>query len=150
MTNIAGVPHASSEDDEYRGYYIPKGTTIMPNLWFMLRDPEDYPNPETFLPERFWALTAEESERTDPRNIVFGHDHPSRICPGRRFADISVWLVMANMVATFNISKARDALGNEITPPVLYEPGFTSEPVQFQCSIIPRSQQAADLIIGAT
>ncbi|TFY58716.1 hypothetical protein EVJ58_g6245 [Rhodofomes roseus] len=95
------LPHASSEDDEYRGYFIPKGTTVIPNLW---------------------------------------------ICPGRRFADISVWLGMSYMIATLDISKARDALGNEITPPGSYEPGLTSCPVHFECSIKARSQQAAELI----
>ena len=28
------VPHCTSEDDEYKGYFIPKGTTVMPNVWY--------------------------------------------------------------------------------------------------------------------
>lgn len=28
-----GLPHCSTEDDEFRGYLIPKGTTIITNLW---------------------------------------------------------------------------------------------------------------------
>ncbi|KZT69382.1 cytochrome P450 [Daedalea quercina L-15889] len=139
-----GVPHASSEDDEYRGYFIPKGTTIVPNLWLMLRDPDMYRDPERFLPERFLDLSVDEVERTDPRNTVFGHGR--RICPGRRFADNSLWLAMANLIATFEIRKARDVKGNEITPPAQFESGFTSGPVRFQCSIKPRSQQAVELI----
>ena len=27
------VPHASIEDDEYNGYFIPKGTAVMGNTW---------------------------------------------------------------------------------------------------------------------
>lgn len=27
------IPHTASEDDEYNGYYIPKGSIIIPNLW---------------------------------------------------------------------------------------------------------------------
>ena len=30
------VPHYTSEDDEYNGYIIPKGTTVMPNIWYVL------------------------------------------------------------------------------------------------------------------
>lgn len=28
-----GVAHTVTKDDEYRGYYIPNGTTIFPNIW---------------------------------------------------------------------------------------------------------------------
>ena len=27
------IPHASSEDDKYEGFYIPKGSIIMVNQW---------------------------------------------------------------------------------------------------------------------
>lgn len=27
------VPHASREDDTYNGYFIPKGTMVIPNVW---------------------------------------------------------------------------------------------------------------------
>ncbi|KAG8912436.1 hypothetical protein FRC00_004509 [Tulasnella sp. 408] len=29
----SGLPHASSKDDVYEGYFIPKGTTVMANAW---------------------------------------------------------------------------------------------------------------------
>ena len=28
-----GVPHRVIQDDEYRGYHIPKGSIIIPNIW---------------------------------------------------------------------------------------------------------------------
>jgi hypothetical protein len=37
MINLSvnlGVPHALSQDDVYEGYFIPKGTWIMPNMWW--------------------------------------------------------------------------------------------------------------------
>lgn len=48
-----------------------------------------------------------------------------RICPGRRFADTNIWLAMAHLVAIFDIQKARDSEGNEITPPVAFESGLS-------------------------
>lgn len=30
-----GVPHASSEDDHSQGYFIPKGTIIVANQWYV-------------------------------------------------------------------------------------------------------------------
>lgn len=28
-----GVVHRSMADDEYRGYFLPKGTIVLPNVW---------------------------------------------------------------------------------------------------------------------
>ncbi|KZT69394.1 cytochrome P450 [Daedalea quercina L-15889] len=140
-----GVPHATSEDDEYHGCWIPKGTTIIPNLWLMLHDPEVYPDPETFRPERFDGVHANEE---DPRGIVFGFGR--RICPGRRFGDSSVWHAMASIIATLDIRKARDAQGNEITPAGTFASGLVSHPDKFQCSITPRSERAKALILRSS
>lgn len=39
----------------------------------MLRDPDVYPNPEVFNPERFMTTVDEASmKKRDPRNYVFG------------------------------------------------------------------------------
>ena len=35
-TNILGVPHAVTQDDEYMGYRIPKGAGVVLNVWFVL------------------------------------------------------------------------------------------------------------------
>ncbi|KAL0959196.1 hypothetical protein HGRIS_014474 [Hohenbuehelia grisea] len=42
------LPHATSEDDIYQGYFIHKNTTVVPNIWAMSRDPLKYPDPEVF------------------------------------------------------------------------------------------------------
>lgn len=31
--NSPGLPHVSTEDDVYEGYFIPKGSTILANIW---------------------------------------------------------------------------------------------------------------------
>ncbi|KAF5346113.1 hypothetical protein D9758_009955 [Tetrapyrgos nigripes] len=49
---LLGVVHSSIEDDVYEGYFIPRGTLCMPNIWFMNRDPKVYGlNVNTFRPE---------------------------------------------------------------------------------------------------
>ena len=30
-----GVAHATVQDDVYEGYWIPKGTSLIPNIWFV-------------------------------------------------------------------------------------------------------------------
>ena len=31
---MIAVAHMASEDDEYRGYYIPKGAVVLGNSWY--------------------------------------------------------------------------------------------------------------------
>lgn len=40
------------------------------------------------------------------------------------FADANLFVVIANMIATMNISKAKDNEGQEITPPYAFTSGF--------------------------
>ena len=30
-----GLPHANVADDEFRGYFIPAGTMLIPNTWYV-------------------------------------------------------------------------------------------------------------------
>ncbi|KAF7374575.1 Cytochrome p450 [Mycena sanguinolenta] len=50
-----GNPRASTADDVYNGYFIPKGTTVISNIWAMTRDESIYPEPERFNPDRFFT-----------------------------------------------------------------------------------------------
>ncbi|KAG8407885.1 hypothetical protein J3458_020195 [Metarhizium acridum] len=47
-----GLAHATSEEVVCKGYRIPKGAIIMPAVWWFLHDPEVYPKPGEFDPER--------------------------------------------------------------------------------------------------
>jgi hypothetical protein len=61
-------------------------------------------------------------------------------------ADASVWLTVARSLAVFDISKPRDAAGNEIEPAVKFSAGILSHPEPFQASIKARSPKHEDLI----
>ena len=47
------------QDDEYKGYFIPKNSIIIGNVWSLHMDPERYPNPNEFIPERFYTPDSE-------------------------------------------------------------------------------------------
>ncbi|KAH7926379.1 cytochrome P450 [Leucogyrophana mollusca] len=130
------VAHNASSDDVYNGFLIPKGASLVPNLWAMSRNEDKYPNASEFNPERF--LTAE-GELTDD-TVSFAWGFGRRICPGRHLADASLWSAMVSLLATFNFTKARDSEGN----PIGFEPqwiaGVTLRPRPFPCEISPRSK----------
>ncbi|KAH9887973.1 cytochrome P450 [Cubamyces lactineus] len=67
-----GVPHSCTAEDEYRGWRIPKGATIMVNVWGILHNPEQYPNPEAFDPGRFLKDGRSYEGVLDPMTVMFG------------------------------------------------------------------------------
>jgi cytochrome P450 len=77
----------------------------------ILHDPETYPDPEEFRPERF--LNKDGSVRDDPiLTLAFGAG--KRICPGRHFVDATLFIVTSSVISIFNVTKAKDENGHEI------------------------------------
>lgn len=72
---------------------------------------------------------------------------PSDSGSGKQFGESAVFLQIASILATFNISKALDAHGTEITPEIDYKGGIVTQPEEFVCKIVPRSDAAIDLIM---
>ncbi|KAI0749864.1 cytochrome P450 98A3 [Daedaleopsis nitida] len=106
-----GLPHSVVADDEYHGYVIPGGATIVANVWAISRDTETYPDPENFLPERFLDTDGHlDVEGKDPASFMFGFGR--RICPGRYFAESSLFAICASVLWAFDISPPLDARGN--------------------------------------
>ncbi|THH30274.1 hypothetical protein EUX98_g3897 [Antrodiella citrinella] len=137
-----GLPHYSSQEDVYNGYRIPKGTLVIANVWGISRNENMYPDPESFKPERFLDATREDI--VDPKSYIFGFGR--RLCPGMEFADTCIFLVLSNIVATMDIRKAKDERGREITPLAEFTSGFGTHPKPFQSVLVPRSQEAVELI----
>lgn len=77
----------------------------------ILHDPEVYPNPEEFRPERF--LKPDGGIQDDPTlSLAFGSGR--RICSGRHLADATIFMVAVSVLSAFNVTKARDENGREI------------------------------------
>ncbi|KAF5378243.1 hypothetical protein D9757_009137 [Collybiopsis confluens] len=133
--------HAATEDDSYRGYFIPKGCTVYANIWLMLRDPEHYPEPEQFRPERFMM----ESPPPDPRKLTFGLGR--RACPGQHVGDVSLWLTLACAIAVCNIKSCTMADGTKIDRAFIpFTQGLASAPEPFYCHVEYRSQMHRDIL----
>ncbi|KAF7346403.1 Cytochrome p450 [Mycena sanguinolenta] len=137
-----GVAHATTGDDMHEGYFIPKGTTVISNIWAMTRDESIYSEPERFNPERFF--TADGKLNDDDTILAFGFGR--RICVGRHLADATIWGTIVSVLSTYNIAKAKDDAGNEIDIDPRYSDGMISHPEPFECSIAPRSEAAKSLV----
>ena len=135
-----GLAHKSEEDIIYGEYLIPKGSYLLPSLWWFLHDPKDYSDPHTFKPERYLAPLSE----PDPSDVAFGYGR--RSCAGRFFADASVYIAIVQMLAAFRIRKDLDAHGNEIPVKLEAIPGMVNRPKDFKFKIEPRSPRHVDLL----
>lgn len=137
-----GVPHRAIQDDVQDGYFIPKGSLVIPNIWKLTHDPKVYENPFVFRPERFIASGTRLAE-PDPRQVCFGFGR--RICPGIYLADISVFMSCVLSLAVFDIAKCVEN-GVVVEPVHENTTGTISHPKAFKCSIKPRSEKAVSLI----
>ncbi|KAF9050229.1 cytochrome P450 [Panaeolus papilionaceus] len=138
------LPHATSEDDWYKGYFIPKGTIILGNIWAMNHDETRYPNPMTFKPERFLD---EQGEVIDDRIMAYGFGR--RVCAGKHVANEMSWLTMTSILTCFTIRKKQDIDGNDIEiDDHMEEVGVVSHKSSFQCDIVPRSDAHRELVEG--
>jgi len=66
------VPKRVMQDDVYRGYFIPAGATVIQNVWAIFRDPNIYPDPEAFNPDRFLKDGKINPLVFNPEDRVFG------------------------------------------------------------------------------
>ncbi|KXN86289.1 O-methylsterigmatocystin oxidoreductase [Leucoagaricus sp. SymC.cos] len=137
------VPHCSTKDDVHEGFYIPKGSLIIPNIWKFMHDPRTYRKPDEFRPERFLVSDNGGATEQDPRDLCFGFGR--RVCPGIHFADALVFIVCAMSLATLDIEKTL-VDGRPVEPVLEYSTGTISRPKPFRSSIKPRNARVMALV----
>ncbi|KAJ6533290.1 cytochrome P450 [Mycena vulgaris] len=115
------IPHFLPIDDEYRGFRLPAGSIVIPNTWAIFHDEVMYPDPYAFKPERF-LLNGKPNPAVRNPDEAFGYGR--RVCPGRHMATSSVWIAVASILATFNITKVVGDDGQVIEPTHEYFPGL--------------------------
>ena len=107
-----------------------------------MHDPAMFPSPDEFVPERFLETT---NPRLQDFELPFGFGR--RICVGMHLARNSIFLNIARLLWAFDILPALDVNGKEILPDTMdYTDGFNSNPVSFDCRIIPRSEKVVETI----
>ncbi|XP_037423224.1 cytochrome P450 76M5-like [Triticum dicoccoides] len=98
------LPHRAEEEGvEIGGYAVPKGSTVIFNVWAIMRDPAAWERPDEFVPERFLGR-AEADQVLDFRGkafefIPFGSGR--RLCPGVPMAERVVPFILASLLRAF-------------------------------------------------
>jgi len=103
-----------------------------------------YPEPHVFKPERFLTPDGKLNPQVKDPEAPWGFGR--RICPGRKMANSTMFINIASILATFEITTAIDSKGRPIEPSAEYGSGMLRYPKPFECNIKPRGAQAAALI----
>ncbi|KAL5748529.1 hypothetical protein ACOSP7_025571 [Xanthoceras sorbifolium] len=93
------LPRKAETEVEICSYVVPKSAQVLVNVWAMGRDPNVWQNPSTFTPERFLESEIDVKGR-DFELIPFGAGR--RICPGLPLAHMTVHLMLASLLYTFD------------------------------------------------
>ncbi|EJU02635.1 cytochrome P450 [Dacryopinax primogenitus] len=146
-----GLPHVAEEDVEYRGYVIPKGTLLIGNTWSISHDPAFFSSPDTFDPLRF--LTAFGEPRTpspEYHDDTVAYGAGRRICPGRDFANNTLWINVAFLLWAFDFLPGADSEGEVWpNPDRLTDHGLVIHPAPFEYTLRPRRTDLHELLASA-
>ncbi|XP_029475636.1 cytochrome P450 2C31-like isoform X2 [Rhinatrema bivittatum] len=125
-----GVPHAVTEDTIFRGYTIPKGTTVLPILHSVHYDPEQFEAPEMFDPAHFLGVNGAFKKNDAFMPFSAG----KRMCIGEGLARMELFLFLTSILQNFTLkpSGAREEI--DITPEYS---GLSKLPRQYQLCLIP-------------
>ncbi|KAF9063055.1 cytochrome P450 [Rhodocollybia butyracea] len=144
-----GFPHLVTDDDVYSGYLIPKGSIIIPNVWSILHNEDDYPDPYRFNPSRYLDINGKiDHSIKDPISPVFGFGR--RACPGKDVAAASLWIAVASILTCYTIEPEIDERGNlmERTGEWHQGPTLFNCPVPSKCRFVFRSKDVEASLHG--
>ncbi|XP_041812146.1 cytochrome P450 2K1-like [Chelmon rostratus] len=124
MANIAplAIPHKTSQDITFQGYFIKKGTTVVPLLTSVLYDESEWETPNTFNPSHF----LDKEGKFIRREAFMPFSAGRRVCLGEGLAKMELFLFFTCLLQRFRFTPPPGVSEEELdlTPAV----GFTLSP----------------------
>ncbi|KAK6209383.1 hypothetical protein LQW54_006371 [Pestalotiopsis sp. IQ-011] len=148
-----GIPHALIKNDEYMGYRLPDGATVICNIRAIHNDSERYSDPRLFDPTR-WAHDDQTAAESANNAHVSQRDHfmfgaGRRMCQGIHIAERSLYLAVARLLWAFDFAQSIDPITN-VEVPISdmddLQGGMFVMPRPFRAKITPRDACKARLV----
>ncbi|XP_060128275.1 cytochrome P450 2K6-like isoform X1 [Zootoca vivipara] len=126
------LPHATATDVTLNGYFIPKGTYIIPLLSSVLHDESQWEKPHKFYPEHF--LNSE--GKFVKRDAFMPFSTGRRACLGETLAKMELFLFFTSLLQRFTFQPPPGTFQKDLdlTPAV----GLTTSPMPHQLCALPR------------
>ncbi|XP_063298149.1 cytochrome P450 2K4-like [Pelobates fuscus] len=124
------LPHATTCDVTFRGYFIPKGTDVFPILASALQDKAYFERPEEFYPQHFL-----DSKGNFVKNEAFiPFSAGRRSCAGENLAKMELFLIFTRLMQTFTFQPP-PGVEVDLTP----ECGAVLRPSAHEICALPRN-----------
>ncbi|KAJ2722100.1 hypothetical protein GGI07_003542 [Coemansia sp. Benny D115] len=110
---VSDVRRVLTEPVNLGPYTIPKGSWVMVDIWAMHHNPEYFPEPDKFIPERFAEpLSDSINDPSISARVPFSwapFSEGSRKCIGNKFALLTQRILLAMLVHRFTWSLPKDS-----------------------------------------
>lgn len=126
------LPHYTTEDSTVAGYYIPKGTTVLVNLWAVNHDPKHFRHPDMFNPYRFLDEDGQVLVNLQAFSLPFSTG--GRRCLGATLAKAELFMFLGCMLQRLNLQ----LIANNEVLNLDGTFGLTLKPYPFKVHVHPR------------
>ncbi|XP_060545353.1 cytochrome P450 2K6-like [Pantherophis guttatus] len=125
------LPHATTKDITFKGFFIPKGMQIVPLLSSVLHDESQWEKPHEFYPEHF----LDSEGKFVKRDAFMPFSAGQRVCAGETLAKMGLFLFFTNLLQRFTFQPpsgtSKDDL--DLTPAL----GLTTPPMPYKtCAVL--------------
>ncbi|XP_066452240.1 cytochrome P450 2K6-like [Eleutherodactylus coqui] len=123
------LPHATTQDVNFRGYLLPKGGHVMPLLTSVLYDKDHFVKADEFYPEHF----LDSSGNFVKKEAFMPFSAGKRSCAGESLAKLELFIFFTRLLQNFTF-QAPPGATLDLTPAV----GLTTGPLPHKICAIPR------------
>ncbi|XP_068154423.1 cytochrome P450 306a1 [Drosophila tropicalis] len=131
-----GIPHGTEKDINIAGYRIQKGSMIVSLQWAIHMNPEHWPQPEEFRPNRFLN---DEDEYVAPAQFI-PFQNGKRMCPGDELARMMLTLFAGRILRKFQLEMIDDYADMNMDG----ECGITLAPAAYKLKFIPVDEESIE------
>ncbi|XP_030073188.1 cytochrome P450 2A13 [Microcaecilia unicolor] len=125
------LPHVVTQDIQFHGYTIHKGTKVIPSLHSVLWDPKEFSNPESFNPGHF----LDENGCFKKNDAFMAFSAGKRVCLGESLGRTELFVFFVSILQNFTLKSDIQPNDIDISPEFS---NFISIPQAYKLSVVPR------------